>query len=433
MSRQPDLPRVSCVIAVAPDPPMADTLRLMMPCAPTTLLLRAALLQGDAAAKAWSQWRETVPDPKAFLASDRVGIKRHLPLLYRNFATYRVDVGREIEPYFRAARAREELRSARYRRFLGEALTALLQSGIAFVVGKGVTVGETIHDDPVVRHSHDIDLLVRSEDIPAAAEALQKAGFPPSLRHSPRSEHKFDHPSGLPVELHDRLYRTPFYNGDLAGVWSRARDGKILGVPVRLLSDADLLVHASVHASLVPQRCGLSWIVDVVTLLRKRASEGEEIDWTAITRIAGDAHATLPLFVTCHYLATTFDASIPRHVIDELRRSAARAGPLQHLAALDGLRCEPRLRRIKPLLEASGWRSRAAIARAMLLPPPAYFRATHPGIRALPLARLYVTRPLRFAARQLNRIQYRLRQRWSAGSPPQLAHTPAPTAKGSLV
>ena len=76
-----------------------------MPCASTTLLLQAALLQGDAAGKAWSRWRETVPNPKAFLASDRVGIKRHLPLLYRNLTAHRVDVGRDLEPYFRAARA----------------------------------------------------------------------------------------------------------------------------------------------------------------------------------------------------------------------------------------------------------------------------------------------------------------------------------------
>src|SRR5580658_7002175 len=90
-------------------PPLADTLRLMMPCAPTTLLLQAALLQGDAVLEVWSKWRRTIEDPKAFLASDRVGIKRHLPLLYRNLVANRVDVGRDLEPYFRAARAREEL------------------------------------------------------------------------------------------------------------------------------------------------------------------------------------------------------------------------------------------------------------------------------------------------------------------------------------
>jgi hypothetical protein len=84
----------------ADDPPLADTLRLMMPCAPTTLLLQAALLQGDAVRQAWSKWRQTIEDPKAFLASDRVGIKRHLPLLYRNLVTHQVDLGRDLRTLF---------------------------------------------------------------------------------------------------------------------------------------------------------------------------------------------------------------------------------------------------------------------------------------------------------------------------------------------
>jgi hypothetical protein len=187
----------------------------------------------------------------------------------------------------------------------------------------------------------------RARDSPLPRSALVRA-----------CELRFDHESGLPVELHDRLYRSPFYDGDLARPWSRAREGKIVGVPVRLMGDADLLVHALVHASVVPQRCGLSWIVDTVSLLQKRASENAAFDWPAVTWIARDAEATLPLYVMCRYLATTFNASIPEHVMGALRCSAANAGPLQHLAALDGLRSEPRHRRIKVLAQASGWRSR---------------------------------------------------------------------------
>ena len=46
------------------------------------------------------KWRNTVEDPKAFLSSDRIGIKRHLPLLYRNLMTQHVNVGRDLEPTF---------------------------------------------------------------------------------------------------------------------------------------------------------------------------------------------------------------------------------------------------------------------------------------------------------------------------------------------
>lgn len=399
-------------IMPAVEPPLVDTLRLLLPCADTALLLRATVLEGDVVRDSWLEWRRRVPNPNAYLAADRVGIKRHLPLLYRNLVTNGVDMGRDLEPYFRAARAREELRSTRYRRFLGEALTALRGVGVQFVVGKGVTIGESIHTDPVVRHSHDIDLLVRPEDIAAASDALRGAGFVPPSTLGTQAEPRFDHQSGLPVELHDRLYRTPFYDGDLHGLWNRARDGEILGIPVRLISDIDLLIQAPVHASVVAQRYNLSWIIDVVTLIQRRERDGIAIDWAAATRIGIDSHAALPLYVMYRYLAATFDAPIPGNVISEFRAAASRTGVLQHLAATEGVRADPRQRRIKVIVEASGWRSRAILARAALFPPPRYLRAKNPQASSLRLAWMYLSRPLRFVARQINRFQFRLRQRW---------------------
>jgi hypothetical protein len=419
-----------CRSIPATDPPLADTMQLLLPSAPLTLLLRAATLQGDDVAAAWSQWRRATPDPKAFLASDRVGIKRHLPLLYRNLAVHGVDLGRDIEPYFRAARAREEFRSVRYRRFLGDVLTALHQDGVEFLVGRGVTVGETIHTDPVLRHSHDIDLLVRTHDLPAAAAALQKAQFLPSAKRETPGQHRFDHESGLPVELHDRLYRTPFYDGELAGPFGRPRNGEILGVPVKLISDTDLLVHAPIHASTVWQRRGLSWIIDVITLLRRREAEGVPTDWPMIARIASNARAALPAYVMYQYLADTVNIPIPADVMGALRKAASKAGPLQHLAAIDGLRAELQTRRIKLIVESSGWRSRVALGRSTLFPPPAYFTNRYPGIGTLSLAMLYLERPWRFLARQISRGVYRMRLRLLK-SRPMLASDGLQIAEGS--
>jgi hypothetical protein len=391
--------------------PLASALRLMLPAAPLNLLLQATLLQGEAVRNAWAAWRQSIEDPKAFLASDRVGIKRHLPLVYRNLVTNRVDPGRDLEPYLRAARAREELRSARYRQFLSEALGALQQSGVEFVVGKGVTVGETIQPDPVLRHCHDIDLLVRAPDMSAAAAALTRAGFEPSGG-------AFVHESGLPVELHDRLYRTPLYASDLAGVWDRARPAEMLGLAVRVISDVDLLVQATVHASTVRERENLSWIIDAVSLLRRRESENMEIAWAQVDRIGGVAGARLPLYVLLEYLAATFAAPIPATVIAGLRSDAAQAGRLQHLAALDGLRACPNVR-FKSILRASDWHTRGAIARAMLLPPPAYLAAKYQTHGIAPLALLYLTRPLRFVGRQIKKSGRRCNRLMGSVDPPE--------------
>ena len=396
-------------------PPLADTLRLMLPSVTTTRLMQAALLEGEPAMEAWSVWRRAVEDPKAFLASDQIGFKRHLPLLYRNLSANRVEVGRDLEPYLRAARAREELRGVRYRRLLGVVLEALRQSEIDFVVGKGVTAAEMVHADPVLRHCHDIDLLIRSSDLPAAGRALGQVGFVPGAS-SPRGEPRFDHESGLPVELHDRLYRSPFYHGNVDDVWNRAHMATVLGVPVRVMGDADLLVQAPVHASVVPQRYNLNWIFDVVSLLRQRESDRVTIDWARVARIAEESCAQLPLYVMYQYLATTFGVAVPEAFINGLRRSASRSRRLQHLAALDGLRAAPHTR-LKLLASVSGWRSRGAIATAMLLPPLEYFKKKQPDARMVTLALRYLARPTWFLGRKFRGNLGRISKRWFVPDP----------------
>ena len=164
----------------------------------------------------------------------------------------------------------------------------------------------------------------------AAATAISRAGF---LRKdcSPSGDRRFIHESGLPVALHDRLYRSPFYNADLSEVWSRTREALVLGIPVRVMSDVDLLVLTPVHASLVRERSHLGWILDVVSLLMRREREGATIDWSLFAEITTESRVQLPLFIAYHYLATRFRAPIPHEVIDQLRRSADTAGRLQHL------------------------------------------------------------------------------------------------------
>ena len=94
----------------------------------------------------------------------------------------------------------------------------------------------------------------------------------------------------------------------------------------------------------------------------------------------------------------------------------ARVGRLQHLAAIEGLRAAPQMR-LKSIVQASGWRSRSAIAAALAVPPVQYLEAKYSTRGAVPVALLYFTRPLRFAGRQLNKIQRRVRRRWFKSDP----------------
>ena len=117
------------------------------------------------------------------------------------------------------------------------------------------------------------------------------------------------------------------------------------------------------------------------------------------------------MYVMSQYLATNFSALIPPHVIHELRREAAKAGRLEHLAALDGLRSEPQLRPLKLIAQASGWRTRGnrlghAAAAAGI--PQGTSSTESP-----PAAGADVPHPARSVHRQAPQEgRYRFRQRW---------------------
>jgi len=102
---------------------------------------------------------------------------------------------------------------------------ALEAAGIANVPLKGPLLARSLHGDPGMRFSRDIDVLVAREDLGRAAAALEPLGWRRERRAGDPVLHLvLTHRSGLPeVELHWRVhwYETEFSASALA----RARPG----------------------------------------------------------------------------------------------------------------------------------------------------------------------------------------------------------------
>jgi hypothetical protein len=390
--------------------PLADVLSVLLPRPASSALLRACLHRGPAAGSAWEDWRAAVGDIGDALRSDAGGLRGLLPLLHDAVARNAFPVEQQSLSVLRTARLREEMRARTYAAAAGEVLSLLAAAGVEPLVLRGAALAGTVYERPELRHCHDLDLLVRPEELPAATAALACDPVHLLATQADDGAHAA-HASGLPVKLHTRLFRIPYYDAPLEQLW-RHREATTIGrTPASIPAPADMLVHVCGHAACSRSRLNLRWACDAWLLLAARG----DLDWAvALDRVAA-SRLGLPLLVLLGYLADQLGAPVPPEVRAALARMAA-ATPAAGLdVALWGARAGISGGVRSLLRAADGWRSSATIARWCMAPTPSYLRWSIGTGSRMPLPLQYVWRPLRHLGRTVRGVR---------GSPPQLTTSP---------
>ncbi len=385
--------------------PLADVLSVLLPQPASSALLRACLHRGAAARAAWEDWRAAVGDIGDALRSDAGGLRGLLPLVHEAVARNAFPVEQQSLSVLRTARLREEMRAGAYAAAAAEVLSLLAAAGVEPLLLRGAALAGTVYERPELRHCHDLDLLVRREELPAAAAAL--ACDPVHLLPTqPDDGVRAAHASGLPVALHTRLFHIPYYDAPLEPLW-RHREATTIGrTAASIPSPADMLVHVCGHAACSRSRLNLRWACDAWLLLAN-----SDIDWAvALDRIA-TSRLGLPLLVLLGYLADELGAPVPPEVRAALARMAAATPPAGLDAALWGARAGISGGVRSLLRAADGWRSRATIARWCVAPTPSYLRWSIGTGSRIPLPLQYAWRPLRHVGRTVRGV---------LASPPQL-------------
>ena len=380
-------------------PRLANALAVILPTSGQTLLLRVALLSSERARRAFKAWQAGVRDPTATLARHPGGGKLLAPLLRGALQNSDADVDDRLLTYLRTAAVREELRAKEYRQICAEALHVLAEAGLPVVLLKGAALAETVYPDPHLRHSRDIDLLVREPDLGRASSILsrlnfrvmQQAGAPNGIQSY------LVHGSGLPLILHATLFQFPHYNSTLSDVWERSERQVVLDAPIRVLSPADQLLHVCAHASTGWHRENLLWVCDAWLLIARRA----ELDWEILVDRARDTHVALPLYVTLRYLAGELEAPIPETVLRRLGAHAAEQGAVAREVALFGGWAGPGIKMVRVIRSADTWRERAFVVRWRLAPSPTALLSVGLIRARWQWPRFYVSRPFRFVWRRV--------------------------------
>lgn len=250
--------------------------------------------------------------------------------------------------------------------------------GVDTLLLKGSAIAYLDEDDPVLRSSSDVDLLVRGEHMDRAVEVLERLG---ATRPWPQRRSGFDRrfaksvtmtmADGVEVDLHRSLcdgvhgHRIP-----LEQLFANAEELTIGGEQVGALCRTHRMLHAAYHAMLGSSSPRLLSLRDLAGYLAApdlgpecvvpiaRQWQGEAVLHLAVRTTLGSLAVWAPAWDA--WVRTTEVDSNERAIIDRQQREGSSFGR----AKLD-------------LWRELGLRDQAAYARALLWPSTEHLSARH--------------------------------------------------------
>jgi hypothetical protein len=254
------------------------------------------------------------------------------------------------------ARQAETARHAARRAQLAEVLPRLPATPIVL---KGAYLAEAVYPAAGLRPMNDIDLLFHPADLPAVAAVLDSLGYgvrekspmvgPGITKHT--STYKRGLAAATPnpylstgashmIEPHRSLEEAWFgLRCDLTpGAWERSRTAEIAGQPVRVLSDADNLVHLGVHLAfhLIMGSPSFVQLADIGVFV-----ERVRVDWEAVVARARERGAAGYVYAALRLGQQSLAAPVPADVL----RALGRAAPSRVRRAAESLSVADVLRR----------------------------------------------------------------------------------------
>ena len=346
---------------------LRDAMGAVMPGPVETSLLRACLLPGDAGREAWARFERESGDLRELFRADHGSRKRLGPLVARALRRNAIPADPGLLTVLRTSHLREELRSEIYCGILSEVLGRLESLEMPVLVSGGAAFGSTLYDAPVLRHSHDIDLLMREEDVARAAGALESRGF------SRTGPSQLEHRRSLPVNLHHRLLPSEDPGFSFETVWSRRQQAKVADRPAAVLSAGDSLFQVLGRAAQSPGRRSLQWACDAWLLTDRM----DERDWKVFGDQVSATRLALWYWVMLDYLALRLDARVPGPIRSAAQARAAGAGPEERDLALYAARADSGTSGMQQVLRGSTSGVRARLLAWLLFPSPKYMQSAY--------------------------------------------------------
>ena len=278
------------------------------------LLLRATLLEGDRALRAWETWRRVTD-----LSSVDIESRRLFPQLYRNLKRHSVDD--PLLERFKEAFSRTYFENHILFEKATIVLKALEASAIPTMVLKGVALVAAYYGDPGLRPMLDFDILVPSPRALDAMSVLKRLGWHGTYHREPEKRIDVTHsvpfrdPTSRQIDLHWHVLTECWHADDDRGFWDHSVPVEVNGVATRRLDATDQLMHVCVHGRKWDDPPPIRWIADATMILR---SNEQTIEWDRLISNLEYRHLVLPGAGALVYLRERFVAPVPDDVIRRL-------------------------------------------------------------------------------------------------------------------
>lgn len=215
-------------------------------------------------------------------------------------------------------------------------LASLNQAGLDYLVIKGPAVAYTLYPEPTLRSFNDLDIVVRERDWATAHQLLRQLGFeqvqvideimypldlpapPPKLAPSMvvHEVQYFNRQLGLMVELHfDDILIAGLAARDGEGFWQRAVTITVEGVPCRVMSLEDQLIHLCAHIH-YHGYTRLHALSDIAFIVRNHAAQ---LDWERVLAIVRREEAEVAVYYSLYYLDQLLAVTAPAPMMAALR------------------------------------------------------------------------------------------------------------------
>jgi hypothetical protein len=333
------------------------------------LLLKAALLEEDAAIAAYRAWRPTLD-----LATISYGQQRLLPLLQSNLTRFGIED--PLFDRFRGIRRYFWVRNLKAMAFAKRAFASLDEMGVPFIVLKGAALVACYLADRSLRPMDDIDILVPEKRLADAIAALTAINLDPEgislgdLMLSSRNHHGWGFVGpDQNIDLHWKALHLDTRPEADDRFWQAHRGVCLDDMPIRVLDPAHQLIHICGHAAQPAAAAAAEqWPADAIMVIRGSTD-------LCVERLVSEAHERgLSAIMTeaLALLAQEFNVSIP-NALSRMRAAASWTERAEMHLLVD----PPGTRTGKWLLELLDFRRRnpGRVSRSIASVMPAFLKS----------------------------------------------------------
>ncbi len=296
------------------------------------LLLRAALVSGDAGLAAWHGWRRA-----ADLDEIDRGSARLLPLLWFNLLANEVDD--PWMPRFKGIYRHTWFGNQVWMRNVREVQALLAVHGVEPLFLKGIALANVYYSNPGLRPMDDLDILIAPEQVPSALDALAAGGWRCIVERPTmvlRTVHAVELLSADQhnLDVHAHLLQGSLNSDVDARRRARATTVQLADGPLTVLDPTDQLLHVLVHG-VESDPPAPRWLADALIVMRREPA----IDWRRLAADAGAESRSLAVARALAELVEVFgrdNVPVPAYVLDAYRdrlRSSAQARFEQRVAS----------------------------------------------------------------------------------------------------